>query len=34
MGSVGLTIHSVEFLFEGGDAGGINVDVDVDRLVI
>ena len=34
MGGIGLTFHSVEPLLEGGDAGGTNARVNVDRLIV
>src|SRR5437879_11587162 len=34
MGGIGLTFHSIESLLEGGNVGGINVSIDVNRLII
>ena len=34
MGGIGLTFHSVKSVLEGGDAGGIDVRVNVDRLIV
>src|SRR5436853_3908831 len=34
MGGIGLTFHSVKSVLEGGDAGGIDVRVNIDRLIV
>ena len=34
MSGIGLAVHSVKSLLEGGDAGGIDINVNIDRLVI
>ena len=34
MGGIGLTFHSVKSVLKGGDAGGIDVRVNVDRLIV